>query len=74
MVDELMLRDVRNILDKIKVIKSRDDYGELLIKFGVSANSTEEQGPPHNRIGKNRFPMRLAGFGRAFFMKGDTSR
>ena len=43
MVDELMLRDVRNILDKIKVVKSRDDYGELLIKFGVSANSTEEQ-------------------------------
>ena len=43
MVDELMLRDVKNILDKIRVIKSRDDYEELLIKFGVSVNSTEEQ-------------------------------
>lgn len=43
MVDELMLRDVKNIIDKIRVVKSRDDFGELLIKFGVSANFTEEQ-------------------------------
>lgn len=43
MVDELVLRDVKKILDKIQVIRSRDDFEELMRKFGVSASFSEEQ-------------------------------
>ena len=35
MVDELMLRDVKNILSKIEIVRAREDFSELLVKFDV---------------------------------------
>lgn len=43
MVDELMLRDVKNILSKIEVVRARDDFSELLIKIGVSSESSIDE-------------------------------
>ena len=43
MVDELMLRDVKNILSKIEIVRAREDFSELLVKFDVSHDASEDE-------------------------------
>lgn len=42
MVDELMLRDVKNILKKLELIRSREDIEQILIDNGLSNASIDE--------------------------------
>lgn len=42
MVDELMLRDVKNILNKLEVVKTREDYSSIVSELGLPSNSTLE--------------------------------
>ena len=42
MVDELMLRDVNNILKKLELIRTRDDFEQILIDNGLVNASREE--------------------------------
>ncbi len=43
MVDELMLRDVNNILRKIEVVRSREDFDDFLLSCGLTKESNEEE-------------------------------
>ncbi len=42
MVDELMLRDVNNILKKLELIRTREDFSQIVIDNGLSNLSEEE--------------------------------
>lgn len=42
MVDELMLRDVKNILKKLELIRTREDFEQILLDDGLTNASKEE--------------------------------
>lgn len=43
MIDKLMLQDVKNILEKIKIVKSSDNFTELLKKHGIDSALAGEE-------------------------------
>ncbi len=43
MIDKLMLQDVKNILEKIKIVKSSENYVELLTQHGIDSTLTGEE-------------------------------
>ena len=43
MVDELMLRDVKNILKKLEVIRAREDIEQILLDSGLSNGSSIDE-------------------------------
>lgn len=43
MIDKLMLQDVKNILEKIKIVKISENYVELLTQHGIDLTLTGEE-------------------------------
>ena len=43
MIDKLMLQDVRNVLEKLKIIKTSENYEELLNSHGIDLSLNGEE-------------------------------